>query len=123
MIFNLTYRKATIDDLTAIVKLLLDDELGVIRENPHITLDQCYIDAFQKIDIDPNHYLMIVENGEAIIGTCHLTLMPSLTFRGSTRMQIEAVRITKKYRSQKIGTWMIDKAIAYGKSKGATIIQ
>lgn len=58
-----------------------------------------------------------------IIGACHLTIMPSLTFIGSTRMQIEAVRVIQKYRGQKIGEWMMQEAIEYGKSKGASIIQ
>ncbi|HBB7077297.1 TPA: GNAT family N-acetyltransferase [Legionella pneumophila] len=63
---------------------------------------------------------MIVENDDEIIGTCHLTIMPSPTFTGQTRMQIEAVR---EYRGQKIGEWMMNVAINYGKSKGASIIQ
>jgi ribosomal protein S18 acetylase RimI-like enzyme len=66
---------------------------------------------------------MVVENKDEIIGTCHLTIMPSLTFIGSTRMQIEAVRVADKYRGQKIGSWMFDQAIAYAKSMGVAIIQ
>ena len=66
---------------------------------------------------------MVVENGDEIISTCHLTIMPSLTFIGSTRMQIEAVRVIQKYRGQKIGEWMMQEAMEYGKSKGASIIQ
>ena len=46
-------------------------------------LDKNYIKAFHKIDSDPNQYLMLVESGDEIIGTCHLTIMPSLTFVGS----------------------------------------
>ena len=38
-------------------------------------------------------------------------------------MQIEAVRILKKYRGQKMGEWMMQEAMKYGKSKGASIIQ
>jgi ribosomal protein S18 acetylase RimI-like enzyme len=98
-------------------------ELGQTRENMQSTLDQRYIDAFHRIDVDPNQYLMIVENCDKIIGTCHLTILPSLTFIGQTRMQIEAVRVSKKYRGQKIGEWMMQEAIAYGQSKDATIIQ
>jgi ribosomal protein S18 acetylase RimI-like enzyme len=119
----LTHRKATINDLSTIVNLLLKDELGKTRENQQAVLEQCYISAFQKIDIDLNQYLMVVENGDELVGTCHLTIMPSLTFMGSTRMQIEAVRVSEKYRGQKIGEWMMDVAINYGKSKGASIIQ
>ena len=65
---------------------------------------------------------MVVENGDEIIGTSHLTIMPSLTFIGSTRMQIEAVRVAGKYRGQKIGSWMFDQAISYAKDMGVSII-
>ena len=65
---------------------------------------------------------MVVENGDEIIGTSHLTIMPSLTFIGSTRMQIEAVRVSGKYRGQKIGNWMVDQEISYAKDMGVSII-
>jgi ribosomal protein S18 acetylase RimI-like enzyme len=120
---NLTHRKATIADLKTIVNLLLEDELGQTREQFSAKLDQAYIDAFNKIDADTNQYLMIVEMEQEIVGTCHLTIMPSLTFMGSTRMQIEAVRISEKYRGQHLGEWMMNAAMKYGKSKGASIIQ
>ena len=67
--------------------------------------------------------MLVVELNSKIVGTCHLTIIPSLTFLGSTRMQIEAVRVSENYRGQKIGQWMIKSAIDYGKSKGASIIQ
>jgi ribosomal protein S18 acetylase RimI-like enzyme len=106
-----------------IVALLVEDELGASRENLAEELDAAYIDAFNKIYIDPNQYLMVVEKGHEIVGTCHLTMMPSLTFKGSTRMQIEAVRVADKYRGQKIGEWMIKEALEYGKLRGAKLIQ
>lgn len=49
--------------------------------------------------------------------------MPSLLFKGSARLNIEAVRVVSKYRGQKIGEWMMNQAIEYGKSLGALIIQ
>ncbi len=118
-----SYRKATINDLHTIISLLLEDELGQARENLSKKLDQRYIDAFHKIDSDSNQYLTVVESGEEIIGTCHLTIIPSLTFTGSTRMQIEAVRVSQKYRNQGIGKWMINEAIKWAKLKSASIIQ
>lgn len=123
MIKKLTHRKAAINDLRAIINLLLEDELGQTRESKNFDLDQRYIDAFHRIESDFNQYLMVVENGGEIVGTCHLTLMPSLTFTGQTRMQIEAVRVVQKYRGQKIGGWMMQEAIKYAKSKDALIIQ
>jgi len=120
---KLNQRKATLSDLPAIITLLIDDELGENREINHEQLDQRYLDAFHLINTDPNQYLMVVTNPIDIVGTCHLTLMPSLTFTGSTRLQIEAVRIAKKHRGQKIGEWMMSQAIAFATSNNAHIIQ
>ncbi len=120
---NLTHRKARIADLPHLIELLLEDELGQTREAKSAMVHENYIKAFHKIDSDPNQYLMVVEKGDEIIGTCHLTIMPSLTFIGSTRMQIEAVRVANKYRGQKIGSWMFDQVISYAKEYDVSIIQ
>ncbi|MCC8399685.1 MAG: GNAT family N-acetyltransferase [Rickettsia endosymbiont of Culicoides impunctatus] len=120
---NLTHRKAKIEDLPRIIELLLEDDLGQTRESKSTELDKCYIKAFHKIDSDPNQYLMVVEKISEIIGTCHLTIMPSLTFIGSTRMQIEAVRVAEKHRGQKIGQWMFAQTILYAKDNDVSLIQ
>jgi N-acetylglutamate synthase-like GNAT family acetyltransferase len=120
---NLTHRKAKLTDLPRLIELLLDDELGKTRESHSAHMNDHYINAFHKIDKDPNHYLMVIENSDKIIGTCHLTIMPSLTFIGSTRMQIEAVRVSAQYRGNKIGTWIINQAISYSKEHDVSIIQ
>ena len=117
-------RKATFKDLPDILALLIDDELGKTREHETVTqLDAKYIDAFQRIDTDPNQFLMVVFLNDTMVGTCHLTLMPSLTFTGSTRLQIEAVRVAGHHRGQGIGEWMIEEAINIGKQHGASIMQ
>lgn len=123
MISQLTHRKATIDDLSTIIELLAQDELGAKREVRATPLDTQYIDAFNRINQDANHYLMIVELKDEIVATCHLTLLPSLTFTGATRLQIEAVRVHPNHRGNTIGECMIKHAIEYGKSHNATIIQ
>ncbi len=38
-------------------------------------------------------------------------------------MQIESVRVAEKYRDQKIGQWMMNAAIDYGRQKDVSIIQ
>jgi ribosomal protein S18 acetylase RimI-like enzyme len=120
---HLQYRRAKLDDLKEIVLLLADDKLGCTREQADDEVAQSYLDAFAKIDSDPNQYLMVLENNEKVVGTCHLTLLPSLTFSGSTRLQIEAVRVNSSIRSQNLGQQMIELAIHWGKEHGATIIQ
>lgn len=119
----LTHRKAVQSDLKIIVQLLQQDELGRVRENASSELDQRYVEAFAAINNDPNQYLMVVEQGNQVIGTCHLTLLPSLTFTGSLRLQIEAVRVDPSCRGKGVGQWMIEQAVAYGRAHNAKIIQ
>lgn len=120
---NLIYRKATLEDLPTIIQLLADDELGQKRECQQKTLDSRYLNAFNKINSDPNQYLMVILSDAKLLGTCHLTIMPSMTYQGSTRMQIEAVRIAKNYQGQKIGKWMMQQAFNYAKKHNVKIIQ
>ena len=120
---NLSYRKAVTSDLKSIIELLLEDELGRAREKLGSGIDPSYLEAFKLIDADPNQFLMVVLLDEQVVGTCHLTIMPSLTFNGSTRLQIEAVRVSEKFRGQKIGEWMITQALEFAKIKNAKIIQ
>ncbi|HBN22841.1 MAG TPA: GNAT family N-acetyltransferase [Holosporales bacterium] len=119
------FRRASLDDLEAIVTLILQDALAQEREAPldNGILDQRYREAFHKIDADENQYLMVVDYAKEVIGTCHLTLIPSLTFKGSTRLQIEAVRVSQKHRGKKIGAKMMEFALDYAKKKGASIVQ
>lgn len=84
---NLIQRKATIDDLPSIIALYLEDDLGKACKLRSKGIDQRYIDAFYRIYSDPNQYLMVVSLNDEIIGTCQLTLIPSLTFTGSTRLR------------------------------------
>ncbi|NQY41783.1 MAG: GNAT family N-acetyltransferase [Legionellales bacterium] len=123
MLIELEYRKATIDDLKAIIQLLSDDFLGEDRENFTTELDSQYLDAFKMIDSDPNQFLMVVLHKNIVIATCHLTILPSLTYHGSVRLQIEAVRVLKKYQREGIGKWMMGKIIDYAQMKNAKIIQ
>jgi len=120
---QLSHRKARPDDLAAIIQLLSDDVLGKNREQSTPVIDTPYLEAFKKIEADPNQYLMVVLLNAEIVGTCHLTIMPSLTFKGSTRLQIEAVRVSDAYRGQKIGEWMMHAAIDFAKSNGIGMLQ
>ncbi|MFA6037145.1 MAG: GNAT family N-acetyltransferase [Legionellales bacterium] len=120
---NFSARKATINDLPIIIKLLFEDDLGKDQEKTSAKLDQKYLDAFHKINADQNQYLMVVLIDAEIVGTCHLTIMLSLSFMGQTRMQIEGVRVATKHRGQRIGEWMLNAAIDYAQLQGATIIQ
>lgn len=119
----LSHRKAVREDLPAIVALLLDDALGRTRESESAQLDPRYPAAFARIEADPNQYLMVVESDGKIAGTCHLTVMPSLTYTGSTRMQIEAVRVAAAMRGRGLGEWMMRAALDYARAHNVRLVQ
>lgn len=118
------FRKATEKDLSQIIEMIADDELGKRRENYQIPLPKEYIDAFNKINSDNNQELIVVENENSeIIGTLQLTFIQYLTYQGGIRAQIEAVRIRKDQRGIGLGKKMFVWAIQRAKDKKAHVLQ
>ena len=118
------YRKATENDILAILEMIPDDELGKKRENFQIPVPTEYIKAFEKINSDKNQELIVVENEDLeIIGTLQLSFIQYLTYRGGIRAQIEAVRIRKDKRGLGIGKIMFEWAIRRAKERNAHLLQ
>ncbi len=118
------FRKATKKDISDVVKMLADDDLGAKREKYSNPLPQAYIDAFEAIDSDPNQELIVVENDDQeILGTFQLSFLQYLTYQGGVRAQIEAVRIRKDQRGKGIGKQMFEWAINRAQQKGAHVLQ
>jgi len=117
------FRLATRDDLSAMVRMLADDDLGSQREKLDDPLSEPYYAAFEKIDSDPNHELVVAELNGEVIGTLHLIFLPSISFQGGLRAQIESVRVDTKYRSQGVGMEMMKWAVERAKLRGAHVIQ
>ena len=121
---KMNFRKATINDISTIIEMIADDELGSKRENFQTPLPAEYLKAFEKIDSDENQELIIVENDNSeIIGTLQLTFIQYLTYQGGIRAQIEAVRIRKDKRGLGIGKKMFEWAIERAKEKKAHLLQ
>ena len=120
---DLTFRRATIDDLPDIVQMLSDDALGMSREKAETTLSDSYLKAFAMIEKDPNQELTVVElNGETV-ATFQLTFIQYLTYQGGLRAQIEAVRTKSTHRGQGIGGKVFAYSINRAKEKGCHLLQ
>jgi len=120
----MTFRKATRNDVSKIVEMIADDELGRTRENFQTPLPIEYLSAFEYIDADNNQELIVVENEDfEIIGTLQLSFIQYLTYRGGIRAQIEAVRIRKDKRGLGIGKTMFEWAIERAKERKAHLLQ
>ena len=120
---HLTFRKAVEADLATIIALLADDVLGASRETIRPEDVARYHEAFLEIDADPNQFLCVVEDGSAAVGTFQLTFIPGLSRGGTKRAQIEAVRVSRSRRSDRIGEAMFKWAIDYSRSHGCGLMQ
>lgn len=123
MALNFNIRKAGREDVPEIVKLLSDDPLGKRRECYKEPLPEKYYLAFDEINDDKNNYLIVVEDGDKIIGTSQLTIITYLTYQGGRRAQIEGVRIEEAYRNRGIGKLMIEWAIHKAREIGCHLVQ
>jgi ribosomal protein S18 acetylase RimI-like enzyme len=119
----LTIRRATLEDLPAIVRLLADDHLGRQRERAEEPLPAPYLAALAQIDRDPRHELVIGERGGRVVATLHLTFLPSLSFQGGLRAQIESVRVASDLRGEGLGQTLFAWAIARAREEGCVLVQ
>jgi GNAT superfamily N-acetyltransferase len=119
----LQFRKAQRADLPAIVRLLADDELGAKRERCETPLPESYLRAFEAIDADPNNELIVACMDTKVAGCLQLTFIPNLTYQGTWRALIEAVRVDSTLRSQGLGRQMFEWAIRRSRERRCGIVQ
>lgn len=120
---NIRFRLAKRADLPSIVRLLADDDLGNQREQIADPLPESYYSAFEQIERDPSHELIVVERNREVIGTLHMIFLPSISYQGGLRAQIESVRVDKEFQSQGIGSAMMQWSMQRAKQRGAHLVQ
>jgi GNAT superfamily N-acetyltransferase len=103
-------RKATREDVPAIVRMLADDTLGATREQYADPLPAAYWDALAEIE-------------GAVVGTLQLTFIPGLTRLGMWRAQIEGVRVDSSRRGMRLGETMLTWAIDEARRRGCKLVQ
>lgn len=120
---EILFRRARRADLPSVVRMLAEDDLGSQRERYDEPLPESYSSAFEQIDNDPNHELIVAERNGEVIGTLHLMFLPSVSFQGGLRAQVESVRVDKLFQSQGIGSQMMKWAVERARQRGAHIVQ
>ncbi len=120
---DLTFRTATIDDLSEIVRMLADDFLGTQRERYEEPLPESYIAAFREIEADKNNELIVAELDGKVVGTLQLTITPSVSFQGSKRATVESVRVDEELRGKGVGRQLMLWAIDRAKERGSVSMQ
>lgn len=118
---TVVFLEATLNDLSEIISLLMDDDLGSARENNSSLAP--YISAFNEISTDPNNELIVGKIEERVVAVLQLTYIPNLTLRGCKRVQIEGVRVASSVRGQGIGRKIFEFALDRAKAKGCKLAQ
>jgi len=119
---KLTTRRARIGDLSRLLELLADDNLGKNREAIGSS-EACYVLVFNAIDSDINQYLLVGELEGSVIAMLQLTFIPGLSQRGALRANIEAVRVDNGLRGQGIGSWLMQQAILLAGERNCGLVQ
>ncbi|MGI9404777.1 MAG: GNAT family N-acetyltransferase [Hyphomicrobiaceae bacterium] len=120
---SIQFRRATPDDVPAIVALIADDQLGATREDPGPPLHPDYTTAFDAIGADPNQLLAVADDAGQIAGCLQLTFIPGLSRRGALRGQIEAVRIAASHRGRGLGHDFMTWAIGQCRERNCRLVQ
>lgn len=120
---EIVFRLARREDLPFIVRMLADDDLGSQRERFEEPLPDSYIKAFEQIENDPNHELIVAELNGEVIGTLHLIFIPSISYQGGLRAQVESVRVDREYQNRGIGSEMMKWAIERARGRDAHLVQ
>jgi GNAT superfamily N-acetyltransferase len=121
---RLTLRAARQSDVPALVSLIAADQLGATRDGVRDAGDlAAYTAAFEAIDADPAHILVVAEVAGEIVGTMQLSFLPGLARRGALRAQIEAVRVADSSRGSGLGAGMIAWAIDEARRRGCALVQ
>lgn len=122
---EVTLRRARAADLHPLIALLADDDISGTRGDLADDADtDRYRSALDELIDDPANELVVVERDGDVVGTVQLTRIPGLSRRGTTRLQIEAVRVSSAVRSRGIGTALFEWVIATAAPAwGATLVQ
>jgi GNAT superfamily N-acetyltransferase len=121
---SVVLRRAGAGDLPAIVDLIAADQLGATRDGVKSPEDlAAYQAAFEAIDRDPAHLLIVAQSGPDIVATMQLSFLPGLARRGALRAQIEAVRVHRAYRNNGLGAALFTWAIGESRRRHCALVQ
>ena len=120
----MVYRKATKEDLPAIIEMIAKDTLGQLRERFEDPLPKEYYSAFERINTDKNQELIVIENSESeVVATFQLSFLQYLTYLGGIRCLVENVHVREDQTGKGIGKQMFQWIIERAKEKNVHLIQ
>lgn len=122
----LTFRDATVADLATIIMLShAGDARGKDTPplDPATLSDPRYRAAFDEINADTSHRLIVAERAGEVVGTIQISFIPGLPGFGLKRGLLENVHIRADQRGTGLGTQMVQWAIERCREAGCGLVQ
>lgn len=120
---SIVIRPARREDVAALAALFAADSLGGHGDTVDPAAMPGYLAAFDTIAASANDRLWVAEIGGAVVGTFQTTLITSMSARGSSNMNVEAVQTRGDMRGRGIGEAMMRFAIERAREAGARQVQ
>lgn len=120
---GLVVRRATRDDLAAIVALLADDAPGAQRGQPGPPLAAGHVAAFDAIAGDARCELLVACRAGRVVGTMQLDYVPGLSWQGAWQATIEALRVSPAELAAGTACAMIEWAVGRARARGCRIVR
>lgn len=114
-------RSATRAELPAVLALLADE--GRVVDPASIVVTEAYERAFAAISGDPRNEMLVLVDGETVVGCLQATYIPGLGKGGAERALIEAVRIRADRRGGGLGRELMARAVERARGRGCALVQ
>ncbi|MFJ1642459.1 MULTISPECIES: GNAT family N-acetyltransferase [unclassified Streptomyces] len=114
-------RTATRADLPAVLALLADEQRVI--DPATVVVDDPYERAFAAIEGDPRNEMLVLVDGDTVLGCAQATYIPGLGKRGEERALIEAVRIRADRRGGGLGRELMKQAMDRARLRGCGLMQ
>ncbi|WP_353367535.1 GNAT family N-acetyltransferase [Acidovorax sp. FG27] len=116
-------RRATKAELSQIIELLSDDDIGRKREVPEGGAKDVYEAAWAEMEQEPSNWIVVAMLGPEVLGMLQLTMIAGISRQGMKRAQIESVRVKSACRGRSIGRQLIHFDIATAREHGCGLVQ
>lgn len=116
-------RLARRKDVAALAALFAADSLGGHGDTVDPAALPDYLAAFDRIAANATDRLYVAEIDGVVVGTFQTTLITSMSARGSSNMNVEAVQTRGDMRGRGIGEAMMRFAIDRAREAGARQVQ
>lgn len=120
---EVVFRPATLADLPALLVLSRDGGIEPDQLEASIEVTPAHIAAFEEIDRNPHHQLVIADYEGKVVGGMQISFIPGLSRNAQWRGMLENVHVRGDMRSKGIGSKLVGYGIAQCEAFGCTLVQ